>query len=434
METNHQILYNYYNDYYNRIHGGNFFKNIYRRWFPKKNTNMNNNVVYNNPLFKNNVVYNNPLSENNNILNRPIPSLVKTDLTLYNLNNTKGGYSDVIIPVVNKQYKRGYTRMINNKLNLNFEFVDLVDKILYGAGTYTAVYKIKDINSSINDPNVIDDIYILRLTVITNNDHIYDDPKIKKEYDLFNKYLPKIYYYGTLFIDNPYGDKYHYTITKVYIDFQIVDDTVVIPNILSNTDKFVFLYNNVIMLNDLLMSNYTHFDYKITNIGFEINELTKSIDIILIDYDKNTLQELSIDNDSFNINKYDETYVIDSINIPTTYIPPYLSNKDNDKPYIFDYKYTIKEFDKYAVFGLYYLIITLDIKFKENMLSLYSIPQYNILINNYNLNNTIYLDKLSNTYYDELHLSNSDYDKIPTYKLIIRIFSIIMKNKEKYLF
>ena len=442
METNHQILYNYYKDYNNRIHGGNWFKNVYRRWFPKKNTNMDNNVVYNNnPLFRNNnntnmdnnIVYNNnPLFRDNNILNPPIPSLIKTNLTLYDINKHKGGLSEVIIPVIDTLYSNGLRKMKNTELNLNFEIVQFQNKILYGAGTYTAVYKIKDLNYSINDPNVSDNIYIMRLTVYTDGYHMYDDEKIKKEYNLFNRLLPKIYYYGTLNISSLV--KYNFAITKVYNDFPVINNDIMIPSILTNIDKFMFLYKNIKMLAELNKYNYAHFDYKLMNVGFEINKITNTIDVILIDYDESTLQEILPTNKNFKVNEEGLVYTIH--NTSMTYIPPYISDEDSKDPLNFDYLHPIWKFDKFAIYGLYMIIILLDIKFKKNNLSYYSLPIYDILTNKYHFfpNGIINLYKLNNFNYDELHLKSNSYDNIPTYQLLLDLFDIIMLNPTEYLY
>jgi len=254
---------------------------------------------------------------------------------------------------------------------------------------------------------------------------MYDNPKIHKEYKLFNKYLPRIYYYGNFLTSN--NVTYHYTITKLYNDFPLINNKIIIPKMLSNTDKFVFLYNNIVMLNDLSKYNYTHFDYKIANIGFEIEN--NEISVILIDYDESTLQELSQNNPNFVFDNNNNVTTL--LNTGVTYFPEWISKKDNPNPYYFDYLLPIYKFHKFAVVGLFYLIAKLDIKFKIEKLPLYNLPSYDILLDQYKFKDNILLNSLSQN--DGLHLYNLNYDVIPTYHLLIEILSPIINNKKKYL-
>jgi len=357
-----------------------------------------------------------------------LPSLVKIDVKLYN-PYSKGGKSKNIIPIIENEYNLGNHNFKNNdpesNVKIDFTIVKSMDNILYGAGTFTAVYKIKDNNSSINDPNVKNNIYILRLTTQDENRHMYDNSKIQKEYRLFNKYLPSVYYYGNFIASN--NHIYYYTITKLYNDFPVINDELIIPKILSNTDKFVFLYNNIVMLNDLSKYNYTHFDYKIENVGFEIEN--NDIKVILIDYDESTLQELTQDNSNFVLD-YNNN-VVSIINTPTTYIPEWLSKPDNVNPVIFNYRSPIRKFDKFAILGLYYLILNLNIRFKRSYIFLFNLPSRQILEYQYRFENKIDIYELS--MYDVLHLNEIDYNVIPTYDLLLEILSPIMKDKKKYL-
>jgi hypothetical protein len=361
--------------------------------------------------------------------NIDLPSLVKLDVKLYNpLSN--GGYSRNIIPVIDNEYNLGNHNFKNNdpesNVKIDFTIIKSMDKILFGAGTFTAVYKIKDNNNTINDPNVKDNIYILRIVKKDNyNIHMYDDPKIHKEYKLFNKYLPRIYYYGNFITSKNFT--FNYTITKLYNDFPVINNRVIIPKTLSNIDKFEFLYNNIVMLNDLSKYNYTHFDYKIENVGFEIEN--NKISVILIDYDKSTLQELSEDNPNFEFDNNNNVTAL--LNTGVTHFPEWLSNRDNPEPFYFNYKLPIYKFHKFAVVGLFYLILDLDIQFKIEKLQLYNLPSYDILLDQYKFEDNILLNNLSNT--DAFHLYNSNYDVIPTYDLLLEILSPIINNKEMYL-
>ena len=417
MDNTHPILLEYYEKYQggskNLIGGLPWYYYFWPGyWFTSKNivSSTSNNFSNTNPLLK----------EKKNI---NLPSLVKVDVKIYN-PDSKGGYSEDIIPVIDSVYNIGNRNFknINPKSNIKIDFtiVKSMDKILYGAGTFTAVYKIKDNNKTINDPNVTDDIYILRLIRQDENIHMYDNPKIHKEYKLFNKYLPRIYYYGEFIASNMHI--YDYTITKLYNDFPIKYQQITIPTILSNIDRFVFFYNNIVMLNDLLKQNYTHFDYKLANIGFEIEN--NEINIILIDYDKRTLQELSLDNNIFIVNDNQNVTLAYDI---SSYVPPWLI--DNNKKRIYDKFVPIDYFKKYCTVGLYYILDIIYIEFKTDNLNITKLTNFEQLKNKYMFKNFIILEDLS----DELHLNSSNYNIIPTYDLLLEILSPIINNKEKYL-
>ena len=427
MDSSHIVLLNHYQKYYggsDNLTGGlpwyYYFWPGY--WFTSKKSILstsNDNEKNSDEFSEENPLLNKRIKKKKNI---KLPSLVKVDVKLYN-PSSKGGLSQNIIPIIENEYNLGNHNFKNNdpesNVKIDFTIVKSMNKILYGAGTFTAVYKIRDNNKTINDPNVKDDIYILRL-VSQDNIHMYDNPKIQKEYELFNKYLPRIYYYGNFITSN--NRTLNYTITKLYNDFPIIDNILIIPKILSNTDKFVFLYNNIVMLNDLSKYNYTHFDYKIENVGFEIEN--NEINVILIDYDESTLQKLSQDN--FNFELDNNNNVTNVVNTPMTYIPKWLSKPDNPNP-------PINKFDKFAVGGLYYLILNLNIKFKTKKLALYNLPSYQILQDQYKFEDNIKIIDLSYRNADILHLNEINYDVIPTYELILEIFSPIIKDKKKYL-
>jgi len=429
MNNSHPILLEYYNNYQggskNLVGGIPWYYYFWPGyWFTSNkivsstldNTNQSDNFSNKNPLLK----------DEERKKPRILPSLVKLNVILYN-PSSKGGYSEDIIPIIKDEYNLGKYNFKNNKpesdIKIDFTIVKSMDRgILYGAGTFTAVYKIKDNNKTINDPNITDDMYILRLVTRDNNTHMYDNPKIKREYELFNKYLPRIYYYGNFIVSN---NIYYYTITKLYNDFPIINNYFKIPKILSNTDKFVFFYNNIVMLNDLLKKNYTHFDYKLSNIGFE--KENNNINIILIDYDEKTLQELSVINNIFNVNNDQKVTLAYAI---STYVPSWL---------IYNKFVPIDYFKKYCTIGLYKMLNNLSIKFKiknknENENDIYiitTLPNFEKLNKNYLFKKFILLNHLYSN--DALHLNNDNYWVIPTYELLLEIFEPIMNNKEMYL-
>jgi len=414
-------------EYYKKYQGGNislpwYYYFLPWNWFKKsENTDINpqDNIDTNPNMNKKNSNYS-------------IPSLVKLDVKLYN-QSSKGGESKIIIPIIDNEYNWGNyhfkNRYRDSDNKIDFTIVKSMNKILYGAGTYTAVYKIKDNNKTINDPNVNDDIYILRLIIPEDIDrHMYDNPKIHREYELFNKYLPKIYYYGNF---KTSYNTFHYTITKLYNDFPVKFYQIIIPTILSNKDKFIFFYNNLVMLNDLLKKNYTHFDYKLSNVGFEIINNEKNV--ILIDYDENTLQELKIDNPNFVFDTNNNVTAINNVSISS--VPLWLSNNNWD----FIHLLPIYKFDKFATIGLFKILNQLNIKFK--------IDKYNIRENEYIRNKKEYEEELINykfdknnyinlqelTYTDPLQLNTNRYELTPSYKFLITLFTPIIKNQEKYL-
>jgi len=419
MNISHPILLDYYKKYNsgsnNLIGGIPWYYYLWPgNWFKSKNTVSSTSMgsLDKNPLLK----------EKKNI---NLPSLVKLDVKLYN-PSSKGGYSEDIIPIINIVYNLGNYNFKNNdpksNVKIDFTIVKSMDKILYGAGTYTAVYKIKDNNSSINDPNVKDKIYILRLTTQDENTHMYDNPKIHKEYNLFNNYLPRIYYYGNFIASN--NHIYYYTITKLYNDFSIKNEKLIIPKILTNADRFVFFYKNIVMLNDLYKHNYTHFDYKLVNVGFEIEN--NEINIILIDYDENTLQELSLNNNIFIVNDNQNVTLAYDM---SSYVPSWLI--DNDKQRVYNNFVPIEYFKKYCTIGLYNILYFVPIKFKINIYTITNLINYEQLKYKYMFNNFIRFNNLVDD--DELHLNSSNYNIIPTYDLLLEILSPIIKDKKKYL-
>jgi hypothetical protein len=418
MDNSHLILLNYYKNYgggsNNLIGGLPWYYYLWPgNWFSSNKliSSTTDNISQEN-------------SKNIKKKNINLPSLVKIDVKLYN-PLSKGGYSREIIPIIENEYNLGNYNFKNTSLNLDFTIIKFMNKILYGAGTFTAVYKIRDNNLSINDPNVKDNIYILRLTTRDNSKHMYDSFKIQKEYKLFNKYLPKVYYYGNFLTSR--NTMYYYTITKLYNDFPVINNNITIPKILSNIDKFVFLYNNVVMLNDLSKYNYTHFDYKLSNVGFEIED--NEINVILIDYDESTLQKINRSNQNFILDDNQNVITID--NTSMTHIPEWLSKPENRNPIIFDYRLPIRKFDKFAIGGLYQLMLNLSIQFRVSFILLSKLPSREILEYQYRFENKIDIYQLSN--FDVLHLTEINYNVIPTYELILEIFSVVMKDKKKYL-
>jgi hypothetical protein len=144
---------------------------------------------------------------------------------------------------------------------------------------------------------------------------------MKDEYKNYNKYLIKIYYYGNIFLDT---NKWEYIITdKYYIAYEDKE-------VLKNKERFKYLKNIVILLDELYKKNLYINDLKITNIGWK-----NKYDLIpiMIDYDDLTLLN------------------IDTCNYRTTYFPPY------------ELKCEPNNFNKFSIGGLANIIEHLAIKY-----------------------------------------------------------------------
>jgi hypothetical protein len=165
---------------------------------------------------------------------------------------------------------------------------------------------------------------------------------------------------------------------------------------LTNTQKFTFLYNNIIMLKFFEENGYFLGDYKIDNIGFD-NE----INTILIDYDIDTLQTFSKSNTYLELDKEEN---VTNVTFTRSYTPKYIKiNKKNH----------YSKYNKFSVGGLAEIIFNLQIKFTKNpieipdKLSFKSSRKLTILSD----------DNLEN----DLHLNSIEYDLIPTYSEILEI-------------
>jgi len=115
--------------------------------------------------------------------------------------------------------------------------------------------------------------------------------------------------------------------------------------------KYTFLINNIQMLLDLRKQNCFHSDYKMSNIGWD-----DSLNIILIDYDKNTILEIT---DKIIKKVKDGKEMMTKLTFARTYIPTYLINTNK----IYINPLPIEQFDKFSVGGLVKIIeyLKLDI-------------------------------------------------------------------------
>ena len=335
-----------------------------------------------------------------------------------------GGDSNNIWPVINRKWKILKRLGIKGKTNSNVNFVMIAKNErkqppILGKGTFTAVYQIANALNKYDDNKYILRLYERNLDIAPI--HLMKTKKIMNEYKLYSNYLIKIYYYGELKVrdnefkyieskSNPDNDTYinlipikdynfDYTITKLY-NTPALDNRNYVNN-LTNLKKLVFLYNNVLMLKKLADNNEFHADYKIANVGWEDDKL---VNVILIDYDDETIQEASASNRKFTINSKG---IVTNFYFSSTYIPEYLSDGRGG----IIAKCTPTQFDKYSVGGLYMLILHLNIMFKQTTVQL-------------NVNNTNIVLNLSNLG-DSLKLNSKDYHLIPTYDYLLSILSAI---------
>lgn len=283
---------------------------------------------------------------------------VRTDMILYTITSPiiSGGDSDIISSIINDEYnkvleineskKKNYELGIKqiNKIPVNIDFKiiphnkdDKSIRPIFNSGTYSAIYELKNQHNPKDTKK-----YILRLFDKTEI-HLCGLKKIRHEYDIFLKYLMHIYYYGTLNIVKIGKVKpilIDYIITKQYnTDYS----TFTLPQ------KYIFLINNVQMLLDLRKQNCFHSDYKISNIGWD-----DSLNIILIDYDKNTIMKIT---DKIIKKVRDSKQIMTKLTFARTYVPNYLINANK----IYVNPLPIEQFDKFSVGGLVKIIEHLEL-------------------------------------------------------------------------
>ena len=286
---------------------------------------------------------------------------VRTDMILYTIIaaiDVSGGNSDIINSIISDEYnkvlginetkKKNYGLGIKqiNKIpsTIDFRIIphnqdDKSIRPVFKFGTYSSIYELKN---QFNQKDTKK--YILRLFDNTEI-HLCGLKKIRHEYNIFLKYLMHIYYYGTLNILKIGRVKpmlIDYIITKQYnTDYS----TFTLPQ------KYTFLINNIQMLLDLRKQNCFHSDYKMSNIGWD-----DSLNIILIDYDKNTILEIT---DKIIKKVKDGKEMMTKLTFARTYIPKYLINANN----IYINPLPIEQFDKFSVGGLVKIIeyLKLDI-------------------------------------------------------------------------
>ena len=364
---------------------------------------------------------------------------IETQLELY--IPQFGGDSSEIWPLITNNWNKNKRLGIRSKTNpsIDFEFVPnhlgKIDEPILGRGTFTAVYQLKNIHNPDDTTKYILRLYMRDLTISPK--HMNFNNKIVSEYTTYDKYMIKNYYFGELKLkDNKFtfdttkdifkilplslkDYNFDYVITKVY-------QTPIFTNLgyvteLSNQQKFKFLYNNVVMLDKLQQNNCFHADYKIGNVGWENSD---SMNVIMIDYDINTIQNVSESNPKIKTNKgalpltegsqslaEGSQSLVMNISFPSTYIPEYLKHGKGIKAI------PLEQYIKYSVGGLYNIFQVLNIQYTFDTLPIDLLPSNNITtLDSKNLGKS-------------LNLTSSNYDSIPTYKDILNVFDMLIKNR-----
>ena len=341
------------------------------------------------------------------------------------------GESENIWPLITKNWKKNKILGIKSTVDstINFLFVpnniDKNDEPILGRGTFTAVYQLK------NEHNQKDlTKYILRLyerDLQISNKHMMYNIKISSEYEKYKNYLIKNYYYGEFkiyenefeyivnehnqdldmykFLPNMKQYNFDYIITKIY-NTPTFDNYYNVTG-LTNIQKFTFLYNNILMLDNLAKNNSFHADYKIANIGWENPE---KMNVILIDYDIDTIQSIDSTNKKIVV---DTNGNVSSLLFPSTFIPEYIKRNNGIL------SVPIQQYIKYSVGGLDQIIKTLNISYTTQFVKLPSTLATGGKI--YVLN----LEDLSTS----LHLTSKNYDTIPTYSEMLVILNWIFISK-----
>jgi hypothetical protein len=203
------------------------------------------------------------------------------------------------------------------------------------------------------------------------------------------------------------GYPFDYNITKVYNTLS--QEKI---KLLTNAQKIKFLLQNIKMLDILASNNYIHCDYKIDNVAYENPD---EMNVILIDYDITTLQQLVTTN---RLIKFYPDNDVKTIYVSSTYPPVYISNYEPLQfPINVSFKLPLFYWNKYSIGGLVQIINSLNIEYNFNT----------ILIPNELSNGKVtYLtpDRIT----DFLRLNDTNYNNIPTYTELYKIFTYLIDN------
>ena len=173
------------------------------------------------------------------------------------------------------------------------------------------------------------------------------------------------------------------------------------------------------MLEKVQDNNTFHADYKIENIAWE-NNLT--MNVIMVDYDENTLQVADKSNESFIM----EDGNVTDYSFYSTYVPKYLElvdeeeneDENEEKKISINYDFNPDTYIKFSVGGLINIINCLDIKFTKVSIKLSEELVEELAKRKIKRINTLNLST-------SLHLDNTNYDLIPRYSEILEILNFI---------
>ncbi len=314
-----------------------------------------------------------------------------------------------------------YIADMNNNIKYNFvpqTFKDDEDedkdvtKLYYTkGGNISAVYKIIDVNDSkeyllkIYDRDRINDFidWENRAEYRLSDEyvHMFKLPRIKKIYRLFKSYMPEFISYGEINFDRTGIEEYlepeakiDYIIGKIYPTEKNFKS-------LNESQKELFLYNNIKFFIDIWEKKYIHTDYAPRNIGYNND---KDMDLILIDFDLITL--LNVDTD-YEIIK-NENIKSDNLSYNEDLYDLYIKDKNNNE-----------YFSKFNIDRLVLLFHSLDFKFKNEYIN---IPSEIYKSMKLNLKNDI----LSiGEFYTEFNIKNTDFNKIPSYLEFFKVIKYI---------
>jgi hypothetical protein len=171
---------------------------------------------------------------------------------------------------------------------------------------------------------------------------------IEDEYNKFNNYMPKIYYYGMYNDKNKPNNPTQYIIYKLYNTIE--------SSTISNMQKYKLLLNSLIMLLELNKEKKILLNFNINKIGWSNDKI---MNVKLIDYNYYTIYDVNdqklLTNPDKKITAWVEDLKGESIDEPL--IPKYFEGKD-----ITQQKLTDNKYDKFSVPGLIQLINLIDFK------------------------------------------------------------------------
>lgn len=362
--------------------------------------------------------------------NKLVNSGIETELQLY--SPQIAGDSENIWPLISKNWNKTHSLGIKSPTNstINFLFIanneGKIDEPILGRGTFTAVYQIKNENDKTDSTKYILRLYSREFQI--SKKHMVYNEKVMNEYNLYGKYLIKIFYYGELKIVDEKFDfsasnrdpdldtytfkqgtkkKYNFdhVITKEYMTPTFDKNYNIIG--ITNLQKYLFLYNNIKMLSVLTQNNSFHADYKIGNVGWEDSD---QMNVIMIDYDTNTIQHL----DKLNKKIIVSNGYVTSIRFPSTYIPEFIKDGDGIK------SVPAEQYIKYSIGGLHNIMKTLNIAFNEERINLPSDLIKSQKITKIN----------SNDLGKSFKLDSRNYNDIPEYDEMLAILGWLYVNKK----